>query len=417
MILQPQNAQDKITRAMVKMQKEFPFFSYILMHFKASATERKGIRTAGVNKRGDIIYCGDWINTLGSDELIGVLVHETLHIAKGDFFRIGKRDKQIWNIASDAVINQIILKEGFKLPKGCAVPDSQGNFTVGGKTYNTNNKITEELYEELYANADKIKQSGGKGKGGEGEDEEPGDHGGIDVHMHDEEGEENPSEDSQLESKWKKVIVEAATNAQARGNLPGSMVSIVDKLLNPVIDWRTRVMKFITNEIPVDFTNRIPSRKFYGTGVWAPKTLRENLDVFISVDVSGSTMGDRTYFMSEIAAIVRSYEQIKARIIFWDGDVNEENDHLITANNRDKIVGLEIKDCNGGTQMSCYADYCEKKGYRSRLHIILTDGYIESNPRVPQGNIIFVLTKSGSDEHLKKLGAVCRLSDTEYNYK
>jgi predicted metal-dependent peptidase len=111
--------------------------------------------------------------------------------------------------------------------------------------------------------------------------------------------------------------------------------------------------------------------------------------------------------------ILNSYEQIKARLIFWDASVNPKNDHMITRNNKDLLTDLKIEDCNGGTSMSCYADYCEEKNYKCRLHILMTDGYIESDPRVPQGNIIYVLTKSGDDTHLKDTGIVCRLSDVE----
>lgn len=424
MLTFPQNAHDKVIRAMVKIQGDHPFFSYILMNFRVTATDDKSVPTAGVDKGGNFYYSEEWISALNGDELIGLLVHETLHIAEGDFFRKGNRDDKIWGIASDACINFTLKQEGFKLPEDGILPDSNGYFQIANKTFQVKGKCKEEMYDELMEVAEKMKMP------------DVG-HGGFDIHLpgvgepekkdgdgegdgKGEEGEGNcpkgslcAAENAKLESKWKKVIIEAATSAQARGKMPGSMTSLVDKLLNPVIDWRTRVMKFITNEIPVDYTNRLPSRKFYGTGVWSPRVLRENLEVFISIDVSGSTMGDRQYFMSEVAAIVNSYEQIKARVIFWDGDVADANDHMITAANKDKIVGLPVYDCNGGTRMSCYAEYCEKKGYRCRLHIILTDGYIESDPIVPEGNVIFVLTKTGSDEYLKNLGAVCRLSDVE----
>lgn len=419
MLTSPQNAHDKVIRAMVKIQSEHPFFSYILMNFRVTATTHESVPTAGVDKAGNFYYNEEWISALTSDELIGLLVHECMHICKGDFFRKGLRDSNVWNIASDACINLILKQDSFKLPKVGVLPDDSGNITIANKVFNVKDKCTEEVYDEFMTVAEKMQQPPQHG------------HGGFDVHLKGVESPENGGEgedeneqncpkgsqcaaaNAKLESKWKKVIVEAATNAQARGKMPGSMTSLVDTLLNPVIDWRARVMKFITNEIPVDYTNRLPSRKFYGTGVWSPRVLRENLEVFISIDVSGSTMGDRQYFMSEVAAIINAYEQIKARVIFWDGDVHEANDHLITAGNKDKIAGLEVHDCNGGTRMSCYAEHCEKKGYKCRLHIILTDGYIESNPSVPEGNIIFVLTKTGSDEHIKNLGAICRLSDIE----
>jgi predicted metal-dependent peptidase len=405
---------DVLIRGMVKLQQSHPFFSYILMNFKMTAAADETIQTAAVNKYGNFFYNEDFILGLTEQQVLGTLVHETLHIAKEDFFRCGSRDLMLWNIASDCIINYIVKhEENLDLPACTLLPDAKGDITLGGKVYNVIGKCTEEIYDELFENADKI--------------EIPAiGHGGFDQHLEGDEdgqggktGEEGEcsscpaTASSSAEHKWKKVIIEAATNARARGTLPGSMESVVDALLNPVIDWRKRIQKFITNEIPVDYSNRRPGRRFYGTGVWAPSVLRENLEVFVGVDVSGSTLPDREYFMSEVSGILSAYEQIKARLIFWDASVNPKNDYEITSANKDKLQEMVIHDCNGGTQLSCYTQYCEDKNYSCRLHIILTDGYIESNPNMPNGNIIFVLSKDGSDEILKDHGAVCKLTDIE----
>lgn len=241
------------------------------------------------------------------------------------------------------------------------------------------------------------------GEGKDGEDGKDGQEG---------QGGSNPRSsmgDDELQQHWRQITVDAAT--ASRGRLPGGIEGIVDKILNPVIDWRSRVLKFITNEIPVDFSNRRPGRKFYATHAWSPSIIRENLDVHISVDSSGSTYADRNYFLSEVMGIVNAYEQIKARVIFWDTRVNEENDILVTRDNKHTIPDITVKDSYGGTEMSCYARYCDEKRYKSRLHIIMTDGEIERNPTLPDGNFIFVLTKDGCDDIVKKYGPVCRLSD------
>lgn len=414
LLIPPCNAHDKLIRAMVKTQTDHPFFSYILMNFNVSAKEDKWIPTAGVNKAGDFFYNEKFIDSLSSAECIGLLVHETLHIAKGDFFRQGNRDHQIWGIASDMIINYILKQEKFTLPSNGYIPNTHGNLTIAGTTYNVNNKCTEQLYEELYKNANKIKASIPNGddfkRKGDDSKENVNTHGSFDVHI---EGNESSQTNSALENKWKKITIEAATASRTRGDLPGCMVSTIDKLLNPTIDWRTRIMKFITSEIPVDYCNRIPGRKFYATGVWFPRIRRENLEVFISVDVSGSTLADRAFFISEVAGILSSYEQIRARLIFWDAVVHEENDFEITNENKHDLVSLKIKDCDGGTILSSYQEYLEKKNYKCRLHVILTDGYLESSPKIPDGNVIFVLSADGSDAIVKNYGAVCRISDID----
>jgi predicted metal-dependent peptidase len=430
LLISPITIHDRLIRAMVKIQSEYAFFSYILMNFKISAEEDPLIPSAGVSKAGDFMYNSDFIKNLDDSELIGLLIHEVMHIAKGDFFRQGNRDHNIWGIASDCIINFILKQEGFTLPKNGYLPDQYGNISIGGKKYCVSKKSTEQFYDELYIDADKIhivlnnnregnKDSGSdkSGKNDSQEDDcgcdgydpsENSSHGNFDIHIN---CGESSSQNAQSESKWKKVIIEAATNARTRGTMPGCMLSVVDKLLNPTIDWRTRVMKFITSEIPVDYSNRLPNRTFYATGVWAPRVIRENLEVFISVDVSGSTINDRETFITEVAAILSSYEQIHARLIFWDAVVHEENDFEITKNNKDCLTSLKIKDCNGGTSLSSYQEYLERKDYKCRLHIIFTDGFLENTPKIPDGNIIFVLSQNGNDSIVKNYGAICRITD------
>jgi predicted metal-dependent peptidase len=117
--------------------------------------------------------------------------------------------------------------------------------------------------------------------------------------------------------------------------------------------------------------------------------------------------------MSEVMGILCSYEQVNARLIFWDYQVCEENDHLITRDNKDSLINMAIANCNGGTRFSCYTEYLKEKNYRSRINIIFTDGEIESKPEVPEGTNIFVLTKKGIDNIVKNYGIVCRISDID----
>ena len=275
------NPRERIIKTMVTLQENYPFFSYILMHFKIEPGEAYGIPTIAVDIHGNLYYNTNFISTKSTAELEGLLVHETMHIAKGDFTRQENREASIWNIASDAIINYILIQEGFILPQGI-VPDHSGNIQIANKRYNVRGKITEEFYDELVTNAEEIEISingdgDGDGDGNGKETEEEGgqnneggsskqkkfkNHGNFDVHI---EEKTTAAEKAKQAGKWRKITVEAATNAQARGKLPGCAVSLVDKILNPVIDWRSRIQRFITNEIPVDFTNRLPSRKFYGT--------------------------------------------------------------------------------------------------------------------------------------------------------
>ena len=409
----------RVLKGICRLNKEKPFFSYIVMHFNlhnAPITEGMMFDTIAVNKYGELFYGEKWISTLTDAEIVGVLCHEAMHLAKGCFFRKGNRDAKIWNIASDCIINWYLVCEDITLPKDGFIPHKDGTVTVALKTYNCANKSTEQFYEELYKDATKIKSSCSNGKKG---------HGGFDVHLEgDQNGEgKNTGKDKgsasikSQENKWKRIIVQAATIARERGSSPGFINEFIDDILNPKIDWRQRVRQFVTNEIPVDFCNRIPGRKFYGTGIWCPRVKRENIELMISIDCSGSTSQYRQEFVSEAVGVLRCYPQVKGRIICWDTEVNEANDIEVDTNTAvQKVKGMKLQDINGGTELSSYKKYCDKKGYKSRLHIILTDGIIEDTPVVPSGKILFVLTPDGKQSIIQKYGEVCNLKDRNNDY-
>ena len=442
--------RERIIKNTVILNREKPFFAYILMNFDIHQTQKDSlIPTMAVTKYGRLYWNEEFVKELTNSELQYVLAHETLHIAKGDYFRRGSRDPRIWNIASDCIINDILNVENMTAPRYVAdnaekeikrgqfkglIPDKSGTITLGGYkdspsySYNVRGKTTEQLYDEIIVDAEEIEQiiityvgSGGEGSGGVNAP-----HGGFDIHIDDDSDDKGESTGDQehgsassqaAESKWKKLAVEAATIARQRGQMPGYAEGLIDDILNPVVDWRSRLRSFIVNEIPVDFETRLPGRSFYGTGVWCPRIHRENVNIFCSIDCSGSTMPDRPRFIGELQGIITSHPQLKARLIFWSqGDIGQKNDVEITSQTVDQIEDLHIENINGGTELSSYNRYLDKMEYSSRIHIILTDGHIEDEPDVPDGQILFVLCHNGSDEIIKEYGEVIHIRDEQEDW-
>ena len=50
--------------------------------------------------------------------LMSALVHEVLHAALQHIWRRGDRDRELWDMACDYVVNQIIKDQGLQLPPG-----------------------------------------------------------------------------------------------------------------------------------------------------------------------------------------------------------------------------------------------------------------------------------------------------------
>jgi len=418
--------KDRIKKAKISLNKERPFFSYILMsmHVEQSKSDER-VPTMGVNKFGRLYWNVEFTSKLADDELMGVMAHEAMHMAMLTFERENKRDHILWNIATDAVINYILVREGLKLPYGVLVPNSEGLLELDGKDgkfiIDLNDKIAEDVYDELLNHAEEIEQ--GYGCGGEGGSGNGNYKGSIDSHLpgdQDSEGNstgEDKGKSSQTANanKWKKTSIEASTMAKMRGTMSSHMDRMLNGIIEPKIDWRKKLNTFMTKEIPIDYTMRRPGRRYYSTGVYFPSTIRENLEIIVGLDISGS-ISDEEYaqFISECVGIANGFQQISMRLIWWACDVHPEDDIKVTTSNSRDIIKYEPKG-GGGTTMSCFADHIKSKGYNSRVYVILTDGFIEDNPRLPDGNILYVLSKNGSDEIIKKSGEVCKLSDMERN--
>ena len=415
------NEHDRVLKSKIALNKERPFFSYILMSMlieRSKSTEN--VPTMGVSKFGRLYWNEEFTSTLPDDELMGVLAHEAMHMAMLTFDREGSRDHMLWNIATDAVINYIIIREGLKLPSGhgVVVPDAQGMLELKGKdgkfTIDLNDKIAEEVYEELEKNAEQIEGEYGNGTG------DGSYKGGLDSHMEgDKDSEGNATGDDEgtasqkaNSEKWKKTAVEASTMAKMRGTMSASLERMLSGIIEPTIDWRQKLNQFVTKDIPIDFTMRRPGRRFYSTGFYFPSVIRENLEVIVGLDISGSISDDEyTKFIGECVGIAQGFDQINMRVIWWSTYVHEEDDIQVSACDT-AIVKNHIPRGGGGTTMGCFAEHIRDKGYNSKIFVILTDGFIEDNPKLPEGNVLFVLSKGGDDSIIKKYGDVCKLRDS-----
>lgn len=404
---------ERIIKAKIKLTEDHPFFAYILMNMRLNKSDH--IPTMAVNKYGDLYWSEKFLEKLSDPELQFVLAHETLHISTLTFDRLKSRDLKLWNIATDLVINYILHCEGFQTlnPEYNALqPDASGNYTFeDGVSINIDGKTAEEVYEEL------LNAGGNTGEDGEPCDgDTPRSDGGFDVHIpggQDDQGNEQSCNDTSEagqnanKTNWKQKIADASVKAKARGKMSSLMERLVNDIIEPEVDWRSILYNYITKELPVDFSMRRPGRKFNATGIYMPYTVRENLEVIVGVDVSGSiTEKEYNKFISECYGIATSFDQIKMRIIPWAHTVDEKDDLVITT--KDQLREYKT-DNSGGTSLTCFTEYVERKKYNSRIYVILTDGYIENTPKVPTGNILFVLSKHGTDDIIKKYGTVCKL--------
>ena len=98
-----------------KMLIKYPFFGSTITN--VGYQELLDIDTAATDGN-KIYYNPKFLGGLTIEEQIFILAHEVCHIAFNHISRRKDKDKNLWNIATDAVINQLLKKDGLKMLDG-----------------------------------------------------------------------------------------------------------------------------------------------------------------------------------------------------------------------------------------------------------------------------------------------------------
>ena len=136
-------AEFDLTTIKRKMLRKYPAFGSTISSVKYQIVGNNHlVKTAGTD--GRTIYCNaEYLSKLTDDEQVFVFAHEVCHIALNHILRSEGRDPELWNIATDAVINEHLQKDGLPLVEG-------GVYIKGALKYDA-----EELYEKLLAEKQK----------------------------------------------------------------------------------------------------------------------------------------------------------------------------------------------------------------------------------------------------------------------
>ena len=127
-----------------KMLVKYPFFGSVVA--SVSYKENKNIPTAGTDGK-TIYYNTEYLEKLGVEEQTFIFAHEVCHIAFNHILRSEGKNTKLWNIATDAVINQFLKRDGLKMAPG-------GIDMVEAINYDA-----EQLYEKLFQEEQQRQQS------------------------------------------------------------------------------------------------------------------------------------------------------------------------------------------------------------------------------------------------------------------
>ena len=435
------STDEKLTRTKIQMYKRSPFFSYILLHMKLKEDVNNilPVPSMGVDPSGTLWWRKEFVDKLSEKELLGVICHETLHIALQHLERAKGRENMIFNIANDLVINDLLLQNEFTLPQKGLIPDKYTHsFKIKGhEIKDLDKRSSEDVYDEIYplipktyiyalgnmgiGKNDNSKQQG-RGKDGKspgklsGKDQEQVENlKGFDNHIYGKENKDKDNEQDRIQSdrqqKWKQIIAEAAQLAKQQGQLPAGLERTIDDLLDSKINWKSKLYKYVVSQIIFDYSWSTPSRKSAALGIYLPNTLKQSVHIVVSVDTSGSiSQEELKEFLSEMVAITESFPNINMDVIVCDAEVHET--HKIDSTNVNDICSLTFSG-GGGTSHVPIDKYIIEHILDCKIVLHFTDGYTdftENGNNLPY-QTMWVLTKNSIERSAIPYGEIIKIDE------
>jgi predicted metal-dependent peptidase len=323
--------------------------------------------TAATDGR-NFYYNTRFIKMLKPKEVEFLFGHEVLHVVYDHFGRRGDRHPMLSNVAADYCVNADLKKHrvGEFITSVPCLYESK----YEGMSY-------EEVYDDLYKNAEKIDINELIQKllddHIEDEDDSDSDGKGPDGNNRVKRPRLTEEEKAAIRDEIKEAMLSAAQTCDA-GNIPAGVKRIIQDLTEPKMNWRELIRQQIESTVKSDFTWLRTSRKGWDMDAVMPgmKT-QEAIDICVMIDMSGSISDSQGRdFISEVKGIMETFEDYRIHIGCFDTEVY--NMQVFTSDNLEDISEYRL-DGGGGTDFDCFFDYFKKEDIEPKRLVVFTDGY------------------------------------------
>lgn len=351
--------RELLITARVGMLLKASFFGNLATRLKLINAD-EWCSTAATDGR-NFYYNTRFIKMLKTKEIEFLFGHEILHCIYDHFGRRGDRDPQLWNIAGDFCNNADLKKH--KIGEFITSVPCLYDAKYEGMS-------AEEVYDDLYKNAEKINLQDlidkmiddhldGQGDGSdEGEGKRP---------------KLSPEERQQIRDEIKEAMLSAAQTCDA-GNLPQGVKRLIQELTEPKLDWRELLRMQIESTVKSDYSWMRSSRKGWHVDAVMPgmKT-NDAIDIAVFLDMSGSISDHQGRdFLSEVKGIMETFENFRIHIACFDTEVY--NARQYDSDTLEDITEYDLKG-GGGTDFECIFGYLKEHEIEPKKMVVFTDGY------------------------------------------
>jgi predicted metal-dependent peptidase len=402
------NARDKkIERAQMRVLFRVPFWAIGVTKLPVEWSD--ALPTAATDGEKMLIN-PKWLDSHPEEIVPTVLCHEVAHCLLGHLWRIpAGGDFEVWNRATDHCVN-LMLKEfsAQVMAKGLADPFP---FPKPESAYRMDPRFSgmneEQIYAILLAEKQAEKQQGkgggkgggGKGGGGKGGGGKPAAGGGQpDPHSMPVFGEmiqpnaQDAGQAQAVKTQWESAAIQSAKLAEQRGECPGNLKRLVDKLTSSEVSWYELLRSWLREQAADDWNFETPAMEYSGSGFILPSLKSDKIGAAVfATDTSGSIDSEvLAKFQAEKQSFLDDCRPSSLLDIYCDSRVQK-----VAHYGPGDTIDLEAPG-GGGTDFSPVFSKIEKMGVHPKCLVYLTDLYGTFPEVEPDFPVLWVVWSEGT---------------------
>lgn len=389
----PAEKRLELVHVSLMREKQFAFFAGLFMVGKTTIVDEP--ITASTNGR-DAWYGREFVDGLTDKELAFLVLHENMHKCYRHLTtwrHLYEADHSVANHSTDHVIN--IQLEDMD-PSGAFVVHPRikmgphAGKRMGCYDERFRGMDAKQVFDILKKEKDEREQEEGEEGGGQGDEGSDivsvssGSGDGFD--QHDWEGAK------QLSAEEQKQLAQDIEGALRQGGIyagkvGGDMLRSVQDMLEPRVDWRDVLRRFV--RVSLKDRDQPSWRRAHRNYLWQdvilPSIMGKRMKhIVVMFDTSGSIQGQLLeMFMGELNKVIESVNPDRIDILYWDTEVAGHETYK--GGDKRELVHKTKPRGGGGTDPDCLPPYIAEKALNPDAFVVLTDGYMRSDPKVWAG--------------------------------
>ena len=368
--------QKKLSRACAQLMIKHPFFGSLVYQHELEFTDV--IDTAAATPDGRMMFNPNFVEEVTPGQLMFLIAHEVMHIVFAHAVRRGNRDPETYNIACDAVINEILVSE------------QVGEFIEGGiRIKGAENETSENIYNKLMSSKKPGNPNGQGADGGTGKSKSQGSQGtsGSSKGKRKQCGYQGtltikdlPKDAPQkTDAEVKAAIAEgkikmgqASAMARMQGKMSGSLGRIVSKLLESRVPWHQLLERYMVAKSEQNYNWSRPDRRRMGIAYMPSRDKYPRMgEVVIGIDVSGSVSdAEIAQYLGHCKAIFEQCRPSKIYVVYCTSQV-EAVDEFDSCDEMEPRANMWC----GGTYMPAIMEWIDRNDIDADVCVTFTDGY------------------------------------------